>query len=167
MTMKRRSSARGAVRRRHPVTIRRAAARDGEAFLSLVDALAAYEKLPGPAPAARRRLLRDAFGPKRRFDLLIARSGGRAVGYAVLFETYSTFAGRPTLFLEDLFVLPELRGRGVGRKLFRRCAAEGRKRGCGRMEWIVLDWNRPAIGFYRRLGAHPLKGWIPYRLALQ
>jgi GNAT superfamily N-acetyltransferase len=137
------------------------------AFLDLVDALADYEKLDRPAPDARARLARDAItGPhgERRFETLLAEIGGRVVGYAVFFMTYSTFRALPTLYLEDVFVLPGARGRGAGRALFQTCAREAVKRGCGRMEWMVLRWNTPAIEFYDRRGAKPLDEWLGYRL---
>ena len=95
----------------------------------------------------------------------VARDRGRAVGYALYFYTFSTFLARPTLYLEDLFVLPETRGKGFGRELFQRCVREGRKRGCGRMEWAVLDWNEPAIRVYDAIGAEPQNEWIRYRLS--
>lgn len=148
-----------------PVQIRSATPADAEAFLDLVDALADYEKLPRPTPDARERLLRDGFGePPRRFDALLAERDGRAVGYAIVLETYSSFLARPTLYLEDLFVVPEARGAGIGHAFFRHLAAEAVRRGCGRMEWVVLDWNTTAIGFYERLGATRLAEWYAYRL---
>jgi GNAT superfamily N-acetyltransferase len=147
-----------------PVVIRPISPNDGKAFLSLMAALADYEKLPRPSPAARRRLLRDCTGPKRKFETLLAFSGGRPVGYAVFFETYSTFLAKPTLYLEDLFVLPESRGLGIGLRLFRACLAEAKRRGCGRMEWTVLDWNTGAARFYEKLGASRMPEWELFRL---
>jgi GNAT superfamily N-acetyltransferase len=149
----------------HPTpSIRRATSADGPAFLALVQALADYEHLPPPPPEAQQRLLCDAFGERPRFDLFLAEVGGQVVAYAVVFETYSTFLARPTLYLEDIFVLPEHRRRGVGDALFRFCMAETLRRGCGRMEWAVLDWNTPAISFYEKQGAKRLREWLPYRL---
>ena len=144
--------------------VRPATSADKDSFLSLVEALAAFEKLPPPDVAAQQRLLNDGFGPRRRFDLLLAEIGGRAVGYALFFETYSSFLARPTLYLEDLFVRGECRRRGVGRALFEACLREAGRRDCGRMEWAVLDWNENAINFYERLGAHRLREWDVYRL---
>jgi GNAT superfamily N-acetyltransferase len=144
--------------------IRAATAADAETFLALVDALADYEKLARPTPAARQRLLRDGFGPAPRFRAYLAELDGRAIGYAITFETYSSFLALPTLYLEDLFVLPEARRHGVGREMFRRLAAEAVRRGCGRMEWAVLDWNQLAIDFYEKLGARRLAEWFTYRL---
>jgi len=137
--------------------------RTGE-FLSLIDALADFEKLKRPTAAARKRLVRDAFGPRRRFDALLAFDGTKAVGYAIIFETYSSFLARPTLYLEDIFILPESRRGGIGRTLFRACLREAKRRGCGRMEWVVLDWNANAIRFYERIGATRLREWLPFRI---
>ncbi|NUN51028.1 MAG: GNAT family N-acetyltransferase, partial [Candidatus Brocadiae bacterium] len=116
---------------------------DARAFLDLVTALAHFEKLPPPDAAARRRLVRDAFGPARRYTLWVAREAGRVVAYAIFFFTYSSFLARPTLYLEDIFVHPDARGRGIATAVMRALAAEARRRGCGRFEWMVLDWNRP------------------------
>jgi GNAT superfamily N-acetyltransferase len=136
---------------------------DGKTLLTLVDALADYDKLPHPDDEAKKRLLHDAFVQKR-FDVVLAEWEGKTVGYAVLLETYSTFVARPTLFMEDLFVLPEFRGKHVGYELFRYGLKEAVRRDCGRMEWLVLDWNKPALGFYDHAGANQLKGWVPFRL---
>lgn len=147
------------------VRVRRATEADGAAFIALVGGLAAYEHLPPPDKAGEARLLRDAFGPQPRFDLLIAEIDDRAVGYAVVFETYSTFLARPKLYLEDLFVSIDARGAGVGLALMRAVARECLDRGCARLEWVVLDWNAPALDFYRRLGAAHEHEWLIYRLA--
>ena len=148
------------------IVIRPLTRKQGGAFLSLVDALADYERLKRPDRAARSRLLRDATGRKKRFDAFLAFTGGRPVGYAIIFETYSSFLARPTLFLEDLFVAKEYRSWRIGLALFRRCVAEARRRRCGRMEWSVLDWNAPAIRFYRKLKSVWMKEWRFYRLEL-
>jgi len=147
-----------------PVLIRPITKQDGKDFISLVDALADYEKLPRPTAEAKRRLVRDCTGRGKRFEALIARSGRVAVGYAVFFETYSTFLARPTLYLEDLFVLPAHRGFGTGLGLFRAVLSEAKRRGCGRMEWMVLDWNTPAARFYKKLGAGQMKAWELFRI---
>jgi GNAT superfamily N-acetyltransferase len=149
------------------VTIRPAAAADAESWLALVDALADYEKLDRPRPDARERLVRDAFGPAPRIWVWIAEAEGRAVGYAIVCETYSSFLARPTLYLEDLFILPEARRGGIGRAFFRILAAEALRRGCGRMEWVVLDWNQLAIDFYEGLRARHMKEWYTYRLTAE
>lgn len=149
------------------IRVRPAIAADAEVFLSLVDALADYEKLERPTPEARERLLRDGFGAAPRFRPYLAELEGRPVGYAITFETYSSFLALPTLYLEDVFVFPEARGRGVGRAFFRLLAAEALRRGCGRMEWTVLDWNQLAIDFYERLGARRMNEWYTYRLTTE
>ncbi|PYN79482.1 MAG: N-acetyltransferase [Candidatus Rokuibacteriota bacterium] len=107
---------------------------------------------------------RHGFGRRRYFEALICRRGRTAVGFALYFFTYSTFLGRPTLYLEDLFVLPEERGRGAGRALLAELARIAMRRGCGRMEWAVLDWNKNSIRFYKRLGAKLRRDWILTRL---
>ena len=146
--------------------IRKAVASDEPAILALVDALADYEKLARPSAEARTRLMRDMFGPRPRIDCFLAFMDGYPVAYAIVLETYSSFLALPTLYLEDIFVLEEYRGRGVGRALFTSMLDEARRRGCGRMEWTVLDWNQPAIDFYKRLGAQHLSEWHLYRIPL-
>jgi GNAT superfamily N-acetyltransferase len=146
------------------INIRRAQKEDGAALLRLIDALADFEKLARPDAAARARLLGDAFREPPRFEAFLADVDGQSVGYAFVFETYSSFLALPTLYLEDLFVLPEFRGRGIGYTLFRHCVELAAERGCGRMEWSVLDWNVPAQRFYERLGARRLNEWLYYRL---
>lgn len=144
--------------------VRRATADDAETLLALIDALADYERLARPTADARERLIRDGFGPEPRFRALLGLVDGRAAGYAVCYHTYSTFLARPRMFLEDLFVLPDYRGRSVGSALFRAVARQALEDGCGRMEWMVLTWNRLAMDFYDRAGASPLSDWQPYRL---
>ena len=146
------------------IHVRRATQADGTTLLALVRKLADYEKLDPPAPDAEQRLLRDAFGNEPRIQVLIVEQDGAAVGYAIFFETYSSFLARPTLYLEDLFVVTEARGSGAGGAVMRWLAREAIRRGCGRFEWQVLDWNRPAIGFYEHLGARHVAAWQTYRL---
>jgi GNAT superfamily N-acetyltransferase len=146
------------------VTVRPAAESDGDSILRLIEALAEFEKLPPPDESARQRLLRDAFGSHPRFEIFLAEVEGQVVGYAFVFETYSTFLALPSLYLEDLFVLPEYRGKRAGYALFKHCAQEALRRGCGRFEWMVLDWNSHAIQFYERLGAQRMPDWLLYRL---
>ncbi|HUE95616.1 MAG TPA: GNAT family N-acetyltransferase, partial [Longimicrobiaceae bacterium] len=110
------------------------------------------------------RLLRDGFSDPPRFHPYLAILQGEPVGYAITYFTYSSFLALPTLFLEDVFVLPEARGHGVGRAIFRYLAGEAVRRGCGRMEWVVLDWNQLAIDFYESLGSSRLAEWYTYRL---
>ena len=148
------------------VSVRRASPEDGPAIVRLIIALADFEKLPPPDEAAQARLFKDAFGPHPRFEIFLAEVEGTLAGYAFVFETYSTFLALPTLYLEDLFVLPEFRGQRVGRALFQHCKQEAINRGCGRYEWAVLDWNTHAIEFYKRQGAQHLHDWHVYRITL-
>lgn len=144
--------------------IRQASAKDANAILTLVDALAEYEKLDPPDAAAKQRLIADMSGERPRFNAYLAEMDGKAAGYAFVLETYSSFLALPTLYLEDLFVLPEYRSKKVGFSLFTAMVAEAHHRGCGRMEWTVLDWNQLAIDFYKKLGATHMKEWHLYRL---
>lgn len=147
------------------VVVRRAEPRDGETFLAMVAGLAAYENYNDlPDEAGRARLLEDAFGERPRFSILLAEIDGQAAGYALVFETYSSFLARPKLYLEDLFVKPEFRGCGIGQALFKACAAEALARHCVRMQWTVLDWNTSAMEFYRQRGAYHLSEWHTYNL---
>jgi len=143
--------------------IERATESDVADLLMLIKALADYEHLAVAADEAR---VRDSlFGPRPAAGALMARLGGGAVGFAVWFHNFSTFLGRRGLYLEDVFVRPEWRGRGVGRALLSRLAAMAIERDCGRMEWTVLDWNANAIAFYKRLGAEVLDDWRVCRLS--
>ena len=144
--------------------VRQAAPADGPALLELVTALAEYEKLPPPDAHARERLLRDGFGAAPRFELLFGELDGRPVAYSLYFFTYSSFLARPTLYLEDLFVLPEARRHGMGGAMLRALAERALAADCGRMEWAALTWNRLAIDFYERLGAKALEEWRTFRL---
>jgi GNAT superfamily N-acetyltransferase len=139
-------------------------AADAGVLFGLVDALAEYEKLTPPDAAARERLRRDLWGERPRLEGWLAEMDGTAVGYAFTLETYSSFLALPTLYLEDLFVLPASRGRRAGYALFTALVEEAHRRGCGRMEWTVLDWNTLAIDFYRRLGATHMAEWQLFRL---
>jgi GNAT superfamily N-acetyltransferase len=150
----------------HTPIVRKAVASDEPAILALVDALADYEKLDRPSPEARTRLIKDMFGPKPKIDCFLAFMDGYPVGYAILLETYSSFLALPTLYLEDLFILDEYRKRGAGRALFLSALEEARSRGCGRMEWTVLDWNQLAIDFYQKIGGKHLAEWQLYRITL-
>lgn len=152
------------------VKVRPATQADGPTILRLIHALADFEQLPPPDEAAQQRLLNDAFGPRPRFEIFLAEIQSTdaaevvVAGYAFIFETYSTFLARPTLYLEDLFVLSEYRKHKVGYALFRFCVEQARERGCGRMEWTVLDWNENAIHFYQKLGGKHMNEWELYRL---
>jgi len=134
-------------------------------ILRLIRGLAEYERLVHQMEATAGRIRRHGFGRRRYFEALICRRGRTPIGLALYYFTYSTFVGRPTLYLEDLFVLPAERGHGAGRALLRALAKIAVRHGCGRMEWAVLDWNTPAIRFYRKLGATLRREWILTRLA--
>jgi GNAT superfamily N-acetyltransferase len=146
------------------LVIRRGTERDVPTILKLIRGLAEYERLAHEMEATPARVRAHGFGRRRYFETIICRRGGKPVGFALYFFTYSTFLARPTLYLEDLFVLPEDRGTGAGKALLRALARIAVRRGCGRLEWAVLDWNRPAIGFYKRLGAKLRRQWILTRL---
>ena len=146
------------------VLVRTLGQADVPRLLELIDGLADYERLSRPDPDARDRLVADALASPPRFRTLLAEVEGEVVGYAIYFYTYSTFRARPSLYLEDVFVLPERRGEGAGLALFRACAREAVAQGCARMEWQVLSWYRPSIEFYERLGARHLDDWLPFRL---
>lgn len=146
------------------VIVRKATRHDAQAILTLVDALAAFEKLEPPDAEAKKRLIMDMSGKRPRFDAYLAELGGHAIGYAFVFETYSSFLALPTLYLEDLFVLPNYRNMKAGYALFSAMVGEAYDRGCGRMEWTVLDWNQLAIDFYKKLGASHMKEWQLHRL---
>ena len=133
-------------------------------LFQLIAALADYELMTDQLVATEASLQESLFGPKPIIEAAIARAGGEPVGYALWFYNYSTFLGRAGLYLEDLFVRPEHRGRGIGRALLAYLAGVAVARGCQRMEWVVLDWNESAIGFYRGLGAQPMDGWTVFRL---
>ena len=149
---------------RAALSIRRGTRRDVPTIVALIRGLAEYERLVHEVEITPAQARRHGFGRRPYFETLICRRGRRPVGFALYFFTYSTFLGRPSLYLEDLFVLPEERGRGAGRALLRALGKVAVARGCGRMEWTVLDWNAPAIRFYRRIGARLHKEWIHTRL---
>lgn len=149
------------------IAIRRATRADGPAYLALVRSLAAFEHLTPPDEAASARLIEDAFSNPPRYELWIAQLEGAVVAYAVTFTTYSTFLARPTLFLEDLFVHPDARRRGVATAMLATLRAEAEARGCGRFEWNVLDWNRDAQALYERIGAEMLPDWRLMRIVLE
>jgi len=146
------------------LTITPATVSDVATILSFIRALAEYERLSHQCIATEQALRQTLFGPQRYAEVLIARLDDLPVGYALFFHSYSTFLARPGIYLEDLFVLPEHRGRGVGKALLGAVARIARQRGCGRLEWAVLDWNQSAIEFYRRVGATILHEWRICRL---
>lgn len=139
--------------------------RDIPLILEFVRGLAEYEKHLDRVEATEERIRKSIFGAEPAAHVLFAYENDVAVGYAVFFYTYSSFAGLPGMYLEDLFVKPEARGKGVGRELLRYLARLAKEKGCGRIEWAVLHWNEPAIGFYKSLGAVPMDEWDVYRLA--
>lgn len=148
----------------NPVRVARATGRDVPVVLELIRGLAAYEKLSHEVCATEEGLRASLFGPDAAAEVLLAWAGEQAVGFAVFFQNYSTFLGRAGLYLEDLFVLPAWRRRGCGRRLLSAVARIAVERGCGRLEWAVLDWNEPALRFYRSLGAKAMDEWTVYRL---
>lgn len=137
---------------------------DAPLILRLIKALAEYERLSDEVVATEATIRATLFGDDPKAEAVIAYTDGGPVGFAVWFHNYSTFVGRHGLYLEDLFVLPEWRGRGIGRALLRHLARIAVDRGCGRMEWAVLDWNEPAIRFYESLGARPMSEWTVFRV---
>ena len=151
--------------RRMARTIRPAAPADVPLIAQFIRALAEYEHLAGEVVLREDDLRQNLFGPRRYAEVLFVEDDGRAVGFALFFHNFSTFLARPGIYLEDLFVLPEYRGRGHGEALLRRLAAIAVERGCGRLEWAVLDWNTDAIRFYERVGAIQMKEWKVFRLA--
>ncbi len=143
--------------------IRPAEAADATTIVGLIGKLAAFEGLSEHARARAADLLRDGFGARPLFECLIVERGGTAVGFALFYFTYSTFEGRPGLYVEDLYLAEDARGGGLGRRLLSRLAAIALDRGCSRVDLAVLDWN-PARGFYDKLGFRQVEAWLPYRL---
>ncbi|MEP6716391.1 MAG: GNAT family N-acetyltransferase [Terriglobia bacterium] len=138
--------------------------RDIEVILEMIRGLAEYERLSGHVTATPQLLRENLFGPKAFAEVLLTYNESECIGFALFFPNFSTFLGRPGLFLEDLYVKPEWRGKGAGTALLREVAQIACARGCGRVEWDVLDWNEPSIGFYKKLGAAPMDDWTRYRL---
>ncbi len=145
------------------IEIRFAQPGDEGTILSFIQALADYENMSGDVVATE-ELLHEWIFEKKKAEVLFAVEGGREIGIALFFHNFSTFLGRAGIYLEDLFVLPECRGKGVGTALLKRLAQITVERGCGRLEWACLDWNRPSIDFYLSLGAKPMDEWTTYRL---
>ena len=144
--------------------IRTARLADVPTILQLIRDLATYERAPNEVTATEEQLGDVLFGEKPAAEVLLAFENETPVGFAVFFRNFSTWLGRPGLYLEDLFVKPEKRGKGYGHALLVDLAKIARDRGCGRMEWAVLDWNDPAIQFYHKLGAKPMNEWTVFRL---
>ncbi len=146
------------------VIVRAATRQDLPTISRFILALADYERLAQELKAQAADLDRYLFGPRPMAEVLIAQVEEEAVGFALFFHNFSTFEGRPGLYLEDLFVLPEARGQGAGKALLRRLAQIAVERDCARLEWSVLDWNAPAIAFYRSIGARPMDEWTVQRV---
>jgi GNAT superfamily N-acetyltransferase len=146
------------------ITIRTATEADVPQILAFIRALAVFERAPDAVTATEAGLLRDGFGPNPIYYCLIADQDGQPAGFALYFYNYSTWMGRPGIYLEDLFVHPEFRGRGIGKMLLQQVAAIAVQKGCQRLQWEVLDWNTPAIDFYKAMGAEFLDEWRKVRL---
>lgn len=144
--------------------IRPATPADVPVIARLIRALAEYERLAHEVVLDEDSLRGHLFGPRPYAEVLLAEDAGAVVGYALFFHNYSTFRGLPGIYLEDLFVLPEARGQGHGKALLLALARLAVERGCGRLEWAVLDWNEPSIKFYKSLGAVPMDDWTVYRV---
>jgi GNAT superfamily N-acetyltransferase len=149
------------------MTIRDAVEADVPLIARLIKGLAEYEKLQDQAVASEDAIRDGLFGARRFAEVVIAEDERTPVGFALFFHNYSTFLGKPGLYIEDLFVIPEARGKGAGKALILHLKALAIARGCGRMEWSVLDWNAPAIGFYKKLGAMMMDDWRICRLVLE
>ena len=147
------------------VTVRAALEHETPLILQFVRELAQYERLEEQMVAGEDQMRAALFGPRPYAEVVFVCWEAQPVGFALFFHNFSTFLGRPGIYLEDLFVRPQFRGRGLGRRLLVWLAQLAVERGCGRLEWAVLDWNAPAIGFYRRLGAIPMDEWTVLRLA--
>jgi GNAT superfamily N-acetyltransferase len=144
--------------------IRPARPEDVSTIAALIRALAEYERLSHEVVFQEAELREHLFGARRYAEVMLAEEDGAVVGFALFFHTYSTFLARPSLYLEDLFVRPEHRGKGYGKALLQHLAGLALERGCGRLEWAVLDWNEPAINFYKSLGAVPMHDWTVFRV---
>jgi GNAT superfamily N-acetyltransferase len=147
-----------------PITIRPASRDEVPLVLGFIRDLARYERLEDEVSASEADLGEALFGERRYAEVVFACDDGAPVGFALFFHNFSTFKGRPGIYLEDLFVRPEARGRGIGKRLLAYLARTAVERRCARLEWAVLDWNEPSIGFYRSLGAVPMDEWTVFRL---
>ena len=146
------------------ISLRFAKEKDIPVIYSLIKELAEYEKLLDKVTVTEERLKENLFGKRNYAEVIIAELNGKPVGQALFFHNFSTFMGKPGIYLEDLFVKPEYRGKGIGKALLNKLIEVAKERNCGRVEWAVLDWNKPAIDFYKSLGAEEMSGWLIYRL---
>jgi GNAT superfamily N-acetyltransferase len=146
------------------VAIRAATCADVTDILSLIRELAEYEKLGSEVVATEAILRETLFGKRSYAEVLLAEVGGELAGFCLFFHNFSTFLGRPGIYIEDIFVHERFRGQGIGKQFYAKLAAIAKARGCGRIEWWVLNWNKPALDFYKRLGAMPMDEWTVYRL---
>ena len=144
--------------------IRKAEINDVPLILSLIKEIADYEKLSHEVTATERDIRENLFGDTKYAEVLIAEYENEPVGYALFFYNFSTFTGRPGIYLEDLFIRPKFRGNGIGKVLLLQLIELAKDKNCGRVEWCVLDWNEPAINFYKNLGAVPMEGWSIFRV---
>ncbi|MBQ0083509.1 MAG: GNAT family N-acetyltransferase [Clostridiales bacterium] len=145
------------------ISFRFATEKDAAKILEFIKALAEYEKMANEVVATK-ELLREWIFEKQKAEVIFAVADGKEIGFALFFHNFSTFLGRAGIYLEDLFVLPEYRGKGYGKALLKKLAQIAVERGCGRLEWWCLDWNKPSIDFYLSLGAEPMKDWTTYRI---
>jgi len=145
------------------ISIRKAGKKDSADILRLINELAEFEKLQPPGKTERKRLIKDAFSKDPPFRILLAEDSGKIAGYAFYFFTYSSFLARNSLYLEDIFISENYRSKGIGKLFFEKLISIAKKNKCGRLEWVVLDWNVNAIRFYDKLGAKELKEWKTYR----
>lgn len=149
------------------VSIRPATPDDVPTILALIGELAEYERLAHEVATTVESLHLSLFGPRPAAEAILAEIDGQAVGYAIYFTSFSSFTGRPGIYLEDIYVRPPIRGHGVGKQLLAYVAGVAVERGCARLEWAVLDWNEPSIRFYESLGARAMSEWTVYRLTSQ
>ncbi len=146
------------------LTLRFAEEKDIPVIFSLIKELAQYEKLIDDVTATEDILRENLFGYKKYAEVILAEYNNQPAGQALFFHNFSTFKGKPGIYLEDLYVKPEYRGRGIGKALLNKLIETAKERKCARVEWVVLDWNKPAIDFYKNLGAKEMNGWLVYRL---
>jgi len=146
------------------LTLRFAKEKDVPVIFSLINELAEYEKLLDEVKVTEKILKENLFGKRKYAEVIIAELEKIPVGQALFFHNFSTFLGKPGIYLEDLYVKPEFRGKGIGKALLKKVIETAKERNCGRIEWVVLDWNKPSIDFYKRMGAKEMKDWLVFRL---